>query len=87
MAVFSEIFYNKGWRAYVDGVEAPYFRADYILRAMSLPEGEHVVEWKFRAPKWNAVEGITAAFSAVILLGLAVLIFIAIRRVFRKDGE
>ena len=87
VVIFSEIFYNKGWHAYVDGVEAPYFRADYVLRAMALPEGEHVVEWKFRAPKWNAVEGVTAAFSAVILLGLAVLIFVAIRRAFRKDGE
>ena len=87
VAIFSEIFYNKGWRAYVDGEEQPYFRADYLLRAMLLPEGEHVVEWKFRAPKWSVVEGITAAFSAVILLGVAVLIFVAIRRKFRKDGE
>ncbi len=87
VAIFSEIFYNKGWRAYVDGVEAPYFRADYVLRAMRLPAGEHDVEWQFRAPQWNMVEGLTAAFSAVILLGVAVLIFTTIRRKLRKDGE
>lgn len=87
VAVFSEIFYNKGWRAYVDGVEAPYFRADYVLRAMRLPEGEHDVEWRFRAPQWNVVEGVTAAFSAVILLGVVILIVMAIMRKTRKDGE
>lgn len=36
-AVFSEIFYDKGWTAWVDGVETPYFRADYLLRALELP--------------------------------------------------
>lgn len=88
VAVFSEIYYNKGWRAYVDGVEAPYFRADYVLRAMCLPEGEHDVEWRFRAPRWNLVEGITATFSAVILLGVAALIFMAIRKNRKdRDGE
>ncbi|MBO5875536.1 MAG: YfhO family protein [Alistipes sp.] len=87
VAVFSEIFYNKGWRAYVDGVEAPYFRADYLLRAMRLPAGEHDVEWRFRAPQWSVVEGVTAAFSAVILFGVVALIFWAIRRNLRKDGE
>lgn len=38
-AVFSEIFYDKGWTAWVDGVETPYFRADYLLRALELPAG------------------------------------------------
>ncbi len=68
VAVFSEIFYDKGWTAYVDGVQAPYFRADYILRAMRLPAGHHTVEWRFRAPRWTLAEGITLAASLAILL-------------------
>ncbi len=89
VAVFSEIYYNKGWRAYVDGEEVPYFRADYLLRAMRLPAGEHNVEWRFRAPKWNLIESVTAAFSVVILLGVVMLLFVVIRRKIRieKDGE
>ena len=71
LAVFSEIYYDKGWTAYVDGEEAPYFRADYVLRAMRLPAGEHTVEWKFRAPHWAAAEGVTGICSALILLGAA----------------
>lgn len=68
VAVFSEIFYDKGWKAYVDGVEAPYFRADYVLRAMALPAGTHTVEWRFRAPAWTAVETVTGIASVSILL-------------------
>lgn len=67
--VFSEIYYDKGWKAYIDGHEAPYFRADYVLRGMELPAGEHIVEWKFRAPGWAWVDGVTMAASILILLG------------------
>ncbi|MDR2894854.1 MAG: hypothetical protein LBU97_05280 [Alistipes sp.] len=71
VAVFSEIYYDKGWRAYIDGVEAPYLRADYILRAMIVPEGTHTVEWRFRAPRFALVEGITLACSLAVLAWLA----------------
>lgn len=70
LCVFSEIFYDKGWKAYVDGVEADYMRADYLLRAMVLPEGEHTVEWRFRAPRFALIETITLTFSLLILGGL-----------------
>ena len=80
VAVFSEIYYDKGWTAYVDGQEAPYFRADYVLRAMELPAGEHVVEWRFRAPGWSAVEAVTGVCSALILLGAAAAIVYAFRK-------
>ena len=53
VALFSEIYYDKGWQAYLDGEPCDSFRADYLLRAMVLPEGEHTVEWRFRAPNWS----------------------------------
>ncbi len=84
VAVFSEIFYDKGWKAYVDGREMPYFRADYVLRAMSLPAGRHTVEWKFRAPAWGLVEGVTLAGSVVILLGALAALVWAVRGWMRK---
>ena len=73
-AVFSEIFYDKGWKAYIDGNEAPYCRVDYLLRGMRLPEGTHTVEWRFRAPAWGLTSTVTAIFSLIILAGVVTLI-------------
>ena len=80
VAVFSEIFYDHGWTAYVDGEAMPGFRADYILRAMKLPAGRHTVEWRFRAPGWAAAEAVTLVSSLLILLGAAA----ALTYCFRK---
>ena len=76
VAVFSEIYYDKGWQAYIDGKEAESFRADYILRAMELPEGEHTVEWRFRAPNWNLASTITLICSILIIFALAIPLII-----------
>ena len=85
-AVFSEIFYDKGWSAYIDGADEPaeYLRVDYILRGMELPAGTHTVEWRFRAPSWSAAETVTAIFSALILAAAATLATIRIRRYCKK---
>ena len=80
VAVFSEIYYDKGWQAYVDGEPCDSFRADYLLRAMVLPEGSHRVEWCFRAPNWNLATTITLICSILIIFALA------ITTLFKKNG-
>lgn len=47
LAVFSEVYYDDGWNVYVDGNKANYARANYFLRAMNIPAGEHTIEFKF----------------------------------------
>lgn len=86
VAVFSEIYYDKGWTATIDGEEAPAFRADYVLRAMRLPAGTHVVEWRFRAPGWRAAEAVTGICSVVILVSAAAVV-LAVRRKRRGNGR
>ncbi len=72
--IFSEIYYSKGWSAYIDGVETPYFRANYTLRAMEVPEGEHTIEWRFKAPRWSFIEGVTLTSSLLILAAIIALL-------------
>ncbi len=46
-AVFSEVYYDKGWNVFIDGKPADYCRVDYILRGMSVPAGDHTIEFRF----------------------------------------
>ena len=82
--VFSEIYY-PGWQSTVDGEEVPHGRADYILRAMNVPAGKHVVEFRFDPKSLHLTE--TIAFVALGLLALwaAVLVFMRIKAC-RKAG-
>jgi hypothetical protein len=74
VAVFSEIYFDKGWQAYLDGEPCDSFRADYTLRAMVLPEGTHTVEWRFRAPNWGLAEAVTLICSILIIFALAITV-------------
>ncbi len=74
LAVFSEIYYDKGWDAFIDGVKAPYFRANYVLRAMSVPAGKHTIEFKFEPRSYFTGNKISYISSiAFVLLALAYL--------------
>jgi len=91
VAVFAEIYYPKGWTAYLDGVEAPYFRADYVLRAMVLPAGTHTVEFRFRAPHYELLSSLTLISSLLLLGGVAAVAGAAGYRAYKKrkdnDGQ
>ena len=82
LAVFSEIYYEKGWDAYIDGEKSPYFRANYVLRAMIVPAGKHTIEFKFDPPVYRIGEKISLASSLLlVLLALGTLGF-----QIRKNG-
>jgi hypothetical protein len=84
LAVFSEIYYDKGWKAYIDGKEAPHFRVDYILRAMMVPAGKHSIEFKFHPKVYYTGEKISLASSSLLILAvLAVLGWL----IYKKKDE
>lgn len=74
-AVFSEIYYDKGWNAYIDGKLTPYAKVNYVLRGMPIPAGEHEVIFKFE-PKSHALGWtLTSIASIVAILLFAVALF------------
>ena len=70
-AVFSEVYYDKGWNAYLDGNKTDYFRVDYVLRGMPVPAGDHTIEFRFE-PK--SVSRGTAISLIANIAGLLLLI-------------
>ena len=64
-AVFSEVYYDKGWNAFIDGRPASYCKVDYVLRGMSVPAGEHTIEFRFE-PKSYVMGNRLTVWSAII---------------------
>jgi ABC-type multidrug transport system fused ATPase/permease subunit len=75
IAVFSEVYYNKGWKMLIDGVEKPYFRANYLLRAAQIPVGNHKIEFIFHPTSYYAGENISLAGSILLVLALGGAIY------------
>ena len=75
VAVFSEIYYEDGWKMLIDGEEKPYFRADYVLRAAQIPVGNHKVEFIFHPVSYYGGEKISLAGSILLVIALALAIY------------
>lgn len=71
LAVFSEIYYPKGWNVYIDGQKANYFRANYVLRALLIPAGNHIVEFKFE-PEVVKTGSLISLISSILMLLLLI---------------
>ena len=82
--VFSEIYY-PGWKSTIDGQEVAHGRANYILRAMNVPAGQHVVEFRFDPTSLHVTENI--AFVALGLLALLAIVVVVLKiKAYRKAG-
>ncbi|MRR20003.1 hypothetical protein EG827_07390 [bacterium] len=84
VAVFSEIYYRYGWQAYIDDVPADHFRADYVLRGMSLPAGDHTITFRFEPESYRTGNNVSLAGS-VILLALLVVAALPLIKTRRRN--
>jgi len=75
IVIFSEIYYAKGWNAYVNGVLKPHFRVNYVLRGLQIPAGNNIIEFKFEPSTYKTGETVSLASSIILLLLLAFVSF------------
>jgi hypothetical protein len=83
LAVFSEIYYEHGWNAYIDGILLPHFRVNYLLRAIEIPKGNHTIEFKFEPEVVETGSKIALASSVVF----GILLLLGIFYTFKKKDD
>ncbi|WP_442845791.1 YfhO family protein [Leeuwenhoekiella sp. H156] len=80
LAVFSEVYYPNGWQAYLDGKPTEHFKVDYILRGMKVPEGKHVIEFKFEPQVVRTGSTISLASNVILVVLLLGALAFSIKR-------
>jgi uncharacterized membrane protein YfhO len=87
LAVFSEIYYHDGWKAYIDEQEAPILKVNYVLRGLVIPAGDHKVRFEFKPASVTRAKQIAGVAS--ILLWIAFIAFIAmtIQQFIKKQNS
>lgn len=87
LVVFSEIYYSKGWNAYINGEKVPYLRTNYVLRAMVVPAGQHNIEFKFEPRIWVIGERISFISSLLLILLLIAGIGFEVKKSFATSSN
>jgi Bacterial membrane protein YfhO len=78
-AVFSEVYYDKGWNVWLDGNKADYFRVDYILRGMPVPAGNHLIEFRFEPHSYilgNLISMLASIITYLLLISAAITLYL-----------
>lgn len=87
LAIFSEMYYPKGWNAYIDGEQTEYLRANYLFRAVTVPAGNHTIVFRFEPRSYLLGNKITIIASIILLIFILTSIFDLIRKNKHKIVE
>ena len=79
LIVFSEVFYDKGWKAFVDGVETSHVRINYVLRGLKVSPGTHQILFKYDLPIFKYASVISFTSSIIVLLLFLLMLFFKLK--------
>lgn len=79
-AVFSEIYYPLGWKAYIDGEEVEILQVDYTLRGLEIPAGEHEIEFKYELESYHTATYMAYAGSFLLIIVIAGSVYFQYRK-------
>ncbi len=79
-AVFSEVYYDRGWKAFIDGKEAPIVKTNYVLRGLYIPAGAHKIEFRFEPTSYLMGSRITSISQIVLVLVFLIALYMEFRR-------
>jgi hypothetical protein len=86
-AVFSEVYYDAGWKAFIDGKEAPLVKVNYVLRGLAIPAGKHEIIFRFEPKGYLMGRKFTGLFSVALLALLALAGFMEWRTSKKKQSH
>jgi hypothetical protein len=86
-AVFSEVYYPRGWKAFIDGKETPIVKVNYVLRGLQVPAGDHTIEFRFEPSSYIIGNRITMIIGIISVLILLYGIFVLFRNYQRENKQ
>jgi len=86
-AVFSEVYYPLGWKAFIDRKETPYCKTNYALRGLAIPAGKHSIEFVFDPASVRVGEKVARYANILSVLVVFFCLFMAWRSRNKKETE
>ena len=86
LAVFSEIYYKDGWKAYINDKEAPIVKVNYVLRGLVVPAGDHTIKFEFKPASITSARQIAGVSSILLWLSLVTMIAFAFKNLNKKEN-
>lgn len=84
LAVFSEIYYKDGWKAFINDKETPIVKVNYVLRGLVVPAGDHTIKFEFKPASITGAKQIAGVASALLWLSLITMIAFAFKNLNKK---